>query len=796
MLSLLDEYPDWRLNLEIEPDTWDRTKSTDSVSYKRMQELLSDQSPEARVEYVNPTYAQSYFFNTSGESVIRQFSYGIKKLRSHFPAISFTTYSSEEPCFTSALPQILSSFGIKNASLKNPNTCWGGYTRAYGGELVNWVGPDGTGVVTVPRYKIEKLKPGSTWETIGNANSFEYINAALDYGVENPLGMTLQDAGWKGGPWLKGDEYKPSIYTTWRNYFDHLANHENIIDWEFNQEDLLVSLVWGSQILQKVAQQVRVAENNIIQAEKIASINMIANAREYPKDSLDRGWQNLLLAQHHDSWIVPYNTSEGTSWAEKVVNWTGITNSVSDGVMNRGKQESGNYLKVYNTLGKRRSEFVEFELPVNLDPSNTFVLDTQGNKVQTQLSANTSKRMFFKADVPAFGYTVYKLKEGQNYSKAKGLVKKTPSGDYRIETDLYKIIIDGENGSIVSLVGKKLGNREFVDQKAELGFNTLKGNFYKNGGFNTNTKQEASVEVIEKGPFQVKLAIHTFLLDTPVKQTISLLEGEPRIDFKLNIDWKNNIEIGEQKPADYEASDLRKPFYNDKYKLLCYFPLNLENQRVFKNAPFDAMESELKNTFYESWDGIKNNVIVDWVDVTDGNEDYGVSLFTDHTTTYAHGKNFPLALNVQYSGKGLWGQAHPIEGPTEINYSLVPHKGNWKEALIWQKNDQFREPLKVVKIKNQPSFKEKSLIEIEEKAWTLSSVYIDNTDHLVRIFNAEGDSREGIINFRFNPGKVELVELNGERIKELEVEKNRNIYRVSLAMPQFAFRTLRLSGSN
>ena len=21
-----------------------------------------------------------------------------------------------------------------------PNTCWGGYTAAYGGELVNWVG--------------------------------------------------------------------------------------------------------------------------------------------------------------------------------------------------------------------------------------------------------------------------------------------------------------------------------------------------------------------------------------------------------------------------------------------------------------------------------------------------------------------------------------------------------------------------------------------------------------------------------------------------------------------------------
>ncbi len=55
MLSLLDEYPDWRLNLEIEPDTWDRTMVTDSTSYKKMQEFLSDQSSDQRVEYVNPT---------------------------------------------------------------------------------------------------------------------------------------------------------------------------------------------------------------------------------------------------------------------------------------------------------------------------------------------------------------------------------------------------------------------------------------------------------------------------------------------------------------------------------------------------------------------------------------------------------------------------------------------------------------------------------------------------------------------------------------------------------------------
>lgn len=144
----------WKINLEIEPETWDSVLVREPASLKELQQLFADQSITGRIEYVSPAYGQSYLYNISGESIIRHFDYGMKKVREYFPGAVFTTYSSEEPCFTSALPQILTSFGYKYASLKNPNTCWGGYTRAYGGELVNWIGPDGTKLTTVPRLKV------------------------------------------------------------------------------------------------------------------------------------------------------------------------------------------------------------------------------------------------------------------------------------------------------------------------------------------------------------------------------------------------------------------------------------------------------------------------------------------------------------------------------------------------------------------------------------------------------------------------------------------------------------------
>ena len=126
MVDKLKEYPEWKINLELEPESWDTIAVNDPAAYAEFKAGIADSSFRGRVEYVNPAYGQSYLYTISGESIIRQFYYGIRKLRQHFPGLRFPAYSSEEPCFTSALPQILTSFGFSYASLKNPNTCWGG----------------------------------------------------------------------------------------------------------------------------------------------------------------------------------------------------------------------------------------------------------------------------------------------------------------------------------------------------------------------------------------------------------------------------------------------------------------------------------------------------------------------------------------------------------------------------------------------------------------------------------------------------------------------------------------------
>lgn len=798
IVDKLNENPFWKINLEIEPETWDSVLLREPEALKQFQLLFKDQSTLGRIEYVNPAYGQPYLFNISGESIIRQFSYGIKKLKNYFPSAAFTTYSSEEPCFSSALPQILSSFRFKNASLKNPNTCWGGYTRGFGGELVNWIGPDGTKLITVPRYAVEKLVANSTWQTEAWTNSPDYIKAALNYGIEHPVAMTLQDAGWRNGPWIgNGDKgYQPTEYTTWRNYFQNASIKTPKQDWKFSQEDVLVSLVWGSQILQKLAQQVRVSETKIVAAEKIAAIANVYEKKPWPQTSLDEAWRTLMLSQHHDCWIVPYNGGRGNTWADKVKRWTDNTNRISDSIINiepvMSENIGGGKIRIYNTTGSKRNEIVKIKLPAG---NNFTILDENKKKVPCQVSFyhKDSVQIYFRTSVPAVGFVTYSILYKKPFVQQGAKVSTTKEGNVIMETDLYKLVLDkSKGGTISSLIAKTVGSKEFVDAKNDRRFNELRGYFYDDGGFHSTAENPVNFKILESGPLVLKVQVEGKILDNSFIQTIELRQGEKRIDCSLRIDWKNNIGIGDpwKQHEGVTPAAYRKPFYNDSSKLLAFFPVNFERQIIYKDAPFDVTESKLDNTFFSTWDSIKNNIVLNWVDVYDPGKDVGLALMADHTTSYAHGEKFPLALNVQYSGIGLWGRNHTITGPTEIYYAIVPHAGKWDDAHIPTETNNWNEPL-LASLSSEKNL-ERSLVDATGTGYQVTTVLVDGDDLLVRVFNAEGNSNKKQLSFGVNALAAELIELNGTTKQTLNLKNTATGCSVDLSMPRFGIRTIRL----
>lgn len=501
VVDQLAMHPDWRICMEIEPETWDTVRVQTPEAYLRFKEMATSN----QVEFTNPTYAQPYCYNISGESIIRQFQYGIAKINKHFPGVDFVTYSVEEPCFTSCLPQILKQFGFKYAVLKCPNTCWGGYTAAYGGELVNWVGPDGTAILTVPRYACEKLEPGSTWQTTAWGNSDAYLKDCRNAGIKHPVGMCFQDAGWKNGPWLgSGKNTKNnSIYMTWRDYIENVSIGKTDDNWYFSQEDIHVNLMWGSQVLQKIAQEVRVSENRIVMAEKMSVMAYLENKYICRQADMDEAWRTLMLAQHHDSWIVPYNglNRKGT-WADQIKRWTDSTNHIADGIIEASMQSFNEkfipqnnaqqqYIRVFNTLGMRRKEVVSVLLPTEFENADLSVYDWKGKDIGS-LVENEGKeiRLFFEAEIPPFGYSTYCIKKkeaGKKEASESRFVlegNKVNKQEYVVENDMYKIVFDlSKGGTIKSLIAKKEGNKDFAGKTEKYALGELRGFFMKKANF-------------------------------------------------------------------------------------------------------------------------------------------------------------------------------------------------------------------------------------------------------------------------------------------------------------------------
>jgi len=330
---------------------------------------------------------------------------------------------------------------------------------------------------------------------------------------------------------------------------------------------------------------------------------------------------------------------------------------------------------------------------------------------------------------------------------------------------------DPAGGGVIKSL--RLGNKEFAGK----GFNGLRGNFYNDGGFHGSMDSAAKVEIVGNGPRE-KVIVKGTIAGAPFTQELTLTMGEPLIDVRLRIDWKGNPGIGESAGPSSDK-DVRKSYYDDRYKLLALFPPAWPVGKVYKNAPFDVTESRLDNTFFNRWDSIKNNVLLNWVDVEDRSGKYGLALFCDHTTSYVHGDNYPLGLTIQYSGNGIFYRNYRIDGPTEIHYALLPHADRWDRAGVEAASARWNEPLVVTQGDSATAH---SFLRPEAIGWEITSMRMDGKDLLVRLFNAAGDSRPGRLQMGFKADEIWVEELDGRKIKTLNG---------SLSIPRYGVRTIR-----
>ncbi len=811
ILDGLRRMPDWKICLEIEPISWDYVRREDPEAYQEIRRYLRG----ARVEMVGGSYGQPFAWAFGGESNIRHLTRAREILREHFPDIKVDTYAVQEPCWTSAMPQILRSAGFARAVLKN-NTTTAGYTMGFDADLVAWTGPDGTWLPAVPRYACEELVHPHKLESC--FASPEYARKCVAQGIRHPSGMHLQDLGWSVKKAVTGAHVR---FVTWREYCESVADQPPK-PWRFTQEEIRITLPWGEKSLQKLAREVRSAENRLLVAEKVAAMARVFRQRPFPAQRLREAWDLLLMAQHHDSWICAKSREGRENWAWKVGAWTwgaeqhcdaiiaGCTEAMAAGGLRAPSKRLGpRWVRVFNTLGASRDEVAELTLAADPGTQAVRVIDGSGGEVVAQVVRTRSYKgdgsiaaanLIFPAQAPAMGYATYRVEP--QYEKTAlaappgAVASRNPDGSIAVETDLYSIRLDAGRGAVLTSLYAKDLRKEFCDPHSQRSFNEYRGYFIAEKTWASSADKPAKVEIIENGPVRVRVAAAGEVLGRPFRSVMTLAQGQRRIDFHVRFDFGKETWIGDPwwSPGKHQGGQ-RRSHHNDLYKLQALFPMAAQNRSVDKNCAFDVCRSRDEDTFFTRWDSIKHNIIVNWVDVLDGDGRHGLALLSDHTTSYAHGQDHPLALILAWGWVGSYytGKS-PLSGDQQVSYALIPHAGAWDQAKLSEACARWSEPLLTQLMRGEPApgDQTRSLVAVSGGGVETPAVLVDGDDLLVRLFNAEGDDAPRTVSLAVKPSRVELVELDGTVIRQLDLAPAPGgRFEVRLAMPRFGIRTLR-----
>ena len=440
-------------------------------------------------------------------------------------------------------------------------------------------------------------------------------------------------------------------------------------------------------------------------------------------------------------------------------------------------------------------EFGMRSAPVNFTPEEladgVIYAHARGRKVESTLlrTAEGGRELLFEAEIPPFGHTTYTLAEGRTKVEQTATAVATVE-PLVVENDLYRLKIDPARGGVItSLVARRLGNRELVDAASSYALGELRGYFNDERRFRSSTEHPAEVVLLCDNDLVKRIRIRGTIASHPFTQTITLRRGDPKIDFDLRIDWRHNVGIGAFAQQNVFARN-RRACYDGRYKLNVWFPTTLATPRLWKDAPFDVCESRQENTFFTTWDNIKHDIVLHWVDLAE-TEGAGLALLTDHTTSYTWGADTPLGLTVQYSGAGLWGRDYPIDGPTHLRFALVAHAGRWDEGRVQEENLRWNEPLHAA-VGRTFADDEASWLDLAGSGYTVSAAYPEGGGLVLRLYNAAGDDAPRTIRFGTRFSRVEAVDLRGEPLESPAVRTRDNGTEVELSIPRFGVKTLRL----
>ncbi|RKY04847.1 hypothetical protein DRP77_02755 [Candidatus Poribacteria bacterium] len=715
--------------------------------YRAMEELYPEifeeirrRVREGRWEIVGGMYVEFEGGEPCGESLVRQFVMGKRYFLEKFGVEVTTAWQEDAWSHPWQLPQIMRKCGIDSYMFKRGEK---------GERLFWWEAPDGSRVLACK--PLHDLTPSERW-----VRFFEEMSER--YGVRDVM-IRIGRGDHGGGPTPEeieavrsfAEEARPELevrFGTFRGFVDAILSQNP--DLPVLRDELGFELVGDLTNCGEIKRMNRRCENLLLATEKLRSVASIQLGLPYPAEELYEDWRKLLFNQFHDiiggSGIPPV-CRDAMAFYEMIEESCsklleeGIS-ALAGEIDTRGE---GKAVLLFNALSWDRTGPVELDIP---EGAELKVLNAEGREIPCQMTAEG--RLFFIAEeVPSIGYRLYRLAEGEPPRFETDL---SVSG-LTLENKFLRVEIDPETGYLRSVFDKSSG-RELVEEGRLANLivaiedeGDSEGRFVKGSdtiarppGRAHEVMGEPVIEVLERGPLRARVRISRGFESSTFAQEVMLYAGMRRVDFKLIVDW-----------------------HDVHWMIKIAFPLRLENPTVTYETAY--------GTIVRPADGLEYPA-QRWVDLSE--EGFGAALLND--SRYGHDvEGSTLRMSV------LRSPTEPAyntdEGRHEINYSLIPHEGDWRDGEVMRRGCELNGPLITAVIDPHPgrlppqlSFvrirPRNVILEVFKRAY-------DSDGFVLRAYEFEGRACEAAVETAWPIGSAALTDMMERVMGEVGFEGGR-----------------------
>jgi len=782
---------------------------------------------------IGPWYVLPDEFLVSGEATIRNLLIGHTIAR-NFGRVMKAGYIPDPFGHISQMPQILNGFGMDSMIFSRGS----GQKVRQAGLVFKWRGPDEDSCVNavlqagmyvnLGGWGVPEGKPIDTAEVDYNL-ALQQVQKLIDLMERrrSPVRILLLNNGCDHAPAQpkvpemidyvnKNQDRATLIQGTFEDFVNALRENPGPVasvsgELHEGMETGLLSGIFSARMYIKQAN----AAGQVLLEKLSEPLSTFAwtLGEDYPEEWLLHGWKELLKCHPHDDiggCSVDAVHEEDMDRFRRVqqVGKTIALQALSD-IGRRVTTAPGKSVLVYNPLSFPNSGEVTLCVPMRKRdiPFNPELRDPAGAKVpavikwsgsledlplERRSDAGELNLSFVAENVPACGYRVYTLVKGEKKEPPSQRCSPRPS----IENEFFEIGANADG--TLNLRDKETGAsykglnffEDVEDAGDEYDFSPLPA--YRSVRIVSKGK-EARVTVRQPAPYkqavqvQVELNIPRGLkpdrtarsgqmISLPIRSMVTLYRGVRRVDFETTVENR--------------ARD---------HRVRAGFPTGIRSFSAFAESKFDVVRRPLRIPHYAKryyQPPVSTKHVETFVDVSDGKR--GVALLNDGLPEYEASRQAggitlyqtlfrsvgwlsrpDLQTRRENAGPSIQTPGAQMIGRWTFRYSVVPHRGSWEDAKLWQAGQSFTSPMlgHFCETGGGTLPAEFSFASIEPPTLLISAIKRSEFSKgiIVRFYNPTSRKINSKLRF-FRPiAKAYLVRLDETRLKPLEVSVGNSV---------------------